>query len=44
MKKIIGFGLLLALLAPLLPADDEQITVPLRFDHYYTLDQVYDAL
>ena len=44
MKKIIGFGLLLALLVPLLPADDKQITVPLRFDHYYTLDQVYDAL
>jgi len=44
MKKIIGFGLLIMMLAPALPMDAEQITVPLRFDHYYTLDQVYDAL
>jgi hypothetical protein len=45
MNKIVGFGLLMILLlTPALPADSEQMTVPLRFDHYYTLDQVYDAL
>ena len=44
MKKLIGFGLLLTTLAFSHPEDKAQITVPLSFDHYYTLDQVYDAL
>jgi len=48
MKKLAGFclclGLLVSLLAFSLPAGTPQITVPLRFDHYSTLDQVYEAL
>ncbi|MGA2587707.1 MAG: M14 family metallopeptidase [Candidatus Aminicenantales bacterium] len=44
MKKLIGLGLLLTLLSFSLPADKPEISVPLRFDHYYPLDQVYEAL
>jgi hypothetical protein len=43
-RKLAGFALLFALLAPALPAQRAEITVPLRFDQYYTLDQVYAAL
>lgn len=44
MKKIAGFALLIMLFASTLPAQKSEITVPLRFDQYYTLDQVYEAL
>lgn len=44
MKKL-AYSLLLALvLASMLPAQKTEVTVPLRFDQYYTLDQVYAAL
>jgi hypothetical protein len=44
MKKIAGFALLIMLFASTLPAQKSEITVPLRFDQYYPLDQVYEAL
>ena len=47
MKKLIGLAVVIALLAFSLPAqkpDVGPISVPLRFDHYYPLDQVYAAL
>ena len=47
MKKIAGSALILSLAllaASTLPAQKAEITVPLRFDQYYTLDQVYAAL
>ena len=44
MKKTIGFAILLAAFTFSFPEEKPQITVPLNFDHYYTLDQVYDAL
>ncbi len=44
MKKLAGLALLLMLFVSTLPAQKPEISVPLRFDHYYTLDQVYDAL
>ena len=44
MKKLIGLGLLLSALAISLPADNPQISVPLRFDRFSTLDQVYESL
>ncbi len=44
MKKLAGSVLLIMLLASALPAQKAEITVPLRFDQYYTLDQVYEAL
>ncbi|MCX6573155.1 MAG: M14 family zinc carboxypeptidase, partial [Candidatus Aminicenantes bacterium] len=44
MKKLAGSILVLMLLASTLPAQKPAITVPLRFDQYYTLDQVYEAL
>jgi hypothetical protein len=31
-------------MAAVLPAQKAEITVPLRFDRYYTLDQVYEAM
>jgi len=43
-KKLIGLAILLALLAFSLPAQKTDVSVPLRFDHYYPLDQVYAAL
>jgi hypothetical protein len=46
-KKLIGLAVVIALLAFSLPAqkpDVGPISVPLRFDHYYPLDQVYAAL
>jgi len=43
MKKII-FLTVIVFLAALAPAETAKITVPLRFDHYYTLDQVYEAV
>ncbi len=44
MKKL-AYSLLLAMvLASTLPAQKTEVTVPLRFDQYYTLDQVYAAL
>ena len=44
MRKLAGFGLLVILLASTLPAQKAEMAVPLRFDRYYTLDQVYEAL
>jgi hypothetical protein len=44
MKKLAGFTLILMLLASTLPAQKSEITIPLRFDQYYSLDQVYEAL
>ena len=45
MKKILLITLILVLAASV-PAQNQgsKITVPLRFDHYYTLEQVYDAV
>jgi hypothetical protein len=43
-KKLAIFALLIILFASTLPAQKSEITVPLRFDQYYTLDQVYEAL
>jgi hypothetical protein len=42
-KKISILFLILAVAASV-PAQTAKITVPLRFDHYYTLDQVYEAV
>jgi hypothetical protein len=42
MKKIMLLSLILVLAASV-PAQNAKITVPLRFDHYYTLEQVYEA-
>jgi len=44
MRKQATIGLLLFLMAAVLPAQKAEITVPLRFDRYYTLDQVYEAM
>jgi Zinc carboxypeptidase len=44
MRKLAGSILLALLIASALPAQKAEITVPLRFDQYYTLDQVYAAL
>jgi len=43
-KKLACSVLFVLLAASTLPARKAEITVPLRFDQYYTLDQVYDAL
>ncbi|TRZ85383.1 hypothetical protein D4R89_12385 [bacterium] len=43
MKKLM-FLTAIMFLAALAPAETAKITVPLRFDHYYTLDQVYEAV
>jgi hypothetical protein len=43
MKKIVLL-VLIVLVAASIPAGTSGITVPLRFDHYYTLDQVYEAV
>jgi hypothetical protein len=42
-KKTLFLVLMLALAAAV-PAQNAGITVPLRFDHYYTLEQVYEAV
>jgi hypothetical protein len=44
MKRNGTIGLLMFLIAAVLPAQKTAITVPLSFDHYYTLAQVYEAL
>ncbi|HOW85659.1 MAG TPA: M14 family metallopeptidase [Candidatus Aminicenantes bacterium] len=44
MKKLAGSVLMLLALAAALPAQGTAITAPLRFDQYYPLDQVYEAL
>ncbi|MFO7732934.1 MAG: M14 family zinc carboxypeptidase, partial [Candidatus Aminicenantes bacterium] len=44
MKKTAGFALLVIFLAAALPAQKTDISVPLRFDHYYSLEQVTAAL
>ena len=44
MRKYATIGLLLFLTAAVLPAQKAEIAVPLRFDRYYTLDQVYEAM
>jgi hypothetical protein len=43
-RKLAGSALLALFLASALPAQKHEISVPLRFDQYYTLDQVYGAL
>jgi len=43
-RKLVTFGFLLAALAVSIPAGSEQTTLPLSFDHYRTLDQIYGAL
>jgi Zinc carboxypeptidase len=46
-KKLAGFALLIPLVllaVSTLPAQKAEIAAPLRFDQYYTLDQVYAAL
>lgn len=43
MKKMLLLALSL-IIAALVPAQTTKISVPLRFDHYYTLDQVYEAV
>ena len=43
MKKMLLLTLILVIVA-LVPAETTKITVPLRFDHYYTLEQVYEAV
>jgi hypothetical protein len=43
-KKLAGLTILFILFASTLPAEKTEMTVPLRFDQYYTLDQVYEAL
>ena len=42
MKKALLLSLILGLAAAM-PAQTAKMTIPLRFDHYYTLDQVYEA-
>ncbi len=44
MKKLAAFALMTLLAASALPAQQPEIAVPLRFDQYYSLDQVYEAL
>ncbi len=44
MKKLACFALFVLLAAAILPAQKAEIAVPLRFDQYHSLDQVYDAL
>ncbi len=44
MKKLACFALFVLLAAAILPAQKAEIVVPLRFDQYHSLDQVYDAL
>jgi hypothetical protein len=43
MKKMLLLTLILVI-AALVPAEITRITVPLRFDHYYTLEEVYEAV
>jgi hypothetical protein len=43
MKKVLFLTLVLVLAASV-PAQNAKITVPLRFDRYYTLEQVYEAV
>jgi hypothetical protein len=43
MKKVLFLTSVL-LIASAVPGQTDKITVPLRFDHYYTLDQVYEAV
>jgi len=43
MKKMLLLTLILVIVA-LVPAETTKITVALRFDHYYTLEQVYEAV
>lgn len=44
MRKLIGIGLFFVLLVLNVPGQKNEITLPLRFDDYYTLDQIYSAL
>lgn len=43
MKKTL-FLILILIFAISMPSQTAKIAVPLRFDHYYTLEQVYEAL
>ncbi len=44
MKKLTGIGLLAALVVIGFGTAKDEITVPLRFDRYYGLDEIYNAL
>jgi len=44
MKRLIGFASLLAVFTLSFPAQKTAVSLPLTFDHYYTLDEVYAAL
>jgi hypothetical protein len=43
MKKTLFLALIISIAASV-PAETAKVTVPLRFDHYYTLEQVSEAL
>ncbi len=43
MRRMLYLALILSLAASV-PAETGRITVPLRFDHYYPLEQVYEAV
>jgi hypothetical protein len=43
MKKTLLLALIIVIAASV-PAQTNKISVPLRFDHYYTLEQVYEAV
>jgi len=43
MKKILFLALIISIAASV-PAETAKVTVPLRFDHYYSLEQVYEAV
>ncbi len=44
MKKLINILLILTIVQGVLFSQDEKITIPLRFDRYYTYDQVNEAM
>jgi Zinc carboxypeptidase len=44
MKRFIGFAILLAAFTLSFPEDKPQVSVPLSFDNYYTLDRLFEAL
>jgi len=43
MKKIFFLALIISIAASV-PAETAKVMIPLRFDHYYTLEQVYEAV
>jgi Zinc carboxypeptidase len=44
MKRVIGLAILLAAFSLSFPEDKAQVSVPLSFDNYYTLDRLFEAL